>query len=252
MSAFTLQMERARLHARLHSFARKVELARVTIGLALERMRAPYVAFSGGKDSSVALHLVRSVRPETPAVWGDDEWHLPETLALIDATPNLQRIASRIQHSEWFTSWDTPEPQLPAGTIWIDTAHGGGLQTFARSQGYDGVFLGLRADENSRRRVHLRTLGTLYYANNHQVWQCNPLAWWSTMDVWAYISTQGVAYNRAYDRLAEIGVPPDRQRVGPLSQARVLGYGQMAVLKRGWPDLYRAFVERYPETGAYV
>lgn len=244
--------QQALLHARTSSFRRKVEQAQEIIRDALERMASPYIAFSAGKDSTVVLHLVRSIAPDTVAVWSDDEWNLPETIALVEQTPNLHRIAARVQHAEWFTSWDTDEPDLPVGTIWVDAPANDGLQTFAKMQGYDGAFIGLRADENSRRRVHLRKFSTLYFAANHNVWQCNPIAWWSVQDVWAYIHSHQVPYNLAYDKLAKMGVPLERQRTGPLAQWRALGYGQIALLKRGWPDIYNRFVARYPEASTYV
>lgn len=240
------------LHAKLSSFRRKIEAAQEIIADALERMASPYVAFSGGKDSAVVLHLVRALAPATDAVWSDDEWNLPETAQLVEATPNLHRIAARVQHAEWFRSWDAEQPDLPDGTIWVDAPANDGLQTFAANQGYDGAFIGLRADENSRRRHYLRTYGTLHYTAKYQVWQCNPIAWWSDMDVWAYIHANSVPYSAAYDKLAALGIPLERQRTGPLAQGRVLGYGQMAILKRGWPDLYNRFVERYPEASTYA
>jgi len=244
--------EMALMHARLPRFQRKVDEAKEVIAEALERMRSPYISFSGGKDSTVVLHLVRTLAPNCPAVWSDDEWNLPETVALVDATPNLHRIAARVQHAEWFTSWDTDQPDIPEGTVWVDAPANDGLQTYARQQSYDGAFIGLRADENSRRRVHLRKFGQLYFAAKHDAWQCNPIAWWSALDVWAYIHSHQVPYNRAYDKLAEMGLPLDRQRIGPLLQERVAGYGQMAILKRGWPDLYNRFVAAHPEASTYV
>ena len=35
-----------------------------------------YVAFSGGKDSTVLLHLVRSMFPEVPAVFVIPDWNI--------------------------------------------------------------------------------------------------------------------------------------------------------------------------------
>lgn len=242
------------LHAKLPGFARKGQHALALLTQAKEAGRRPYVAFSGGKDSTVMLDLVRRVFPDAPVVFADDEWHLPETLALLEQVPHLIRVAGPSRHAEWFTAWASGPDHLPAGVVWNDEIQqGSGLATWASSQhDCDTVCIGIRAEENSYRRIHIRALGTLFYAKSRTCWHCYPLAWWSLRDVWAYIASNALLYNAAYDRLSEIGVPLDRQRVGPLAVERVLGYGQIAILKRGWPDLYRRFVARYPEASTYV
>lgn len=47
------------------------------------------VSFSGGKDSAVLLHLVRSVYPEVPAVYADTRLDYPEVRELIKQTDNV-------------------------------------------------------------------------------------------------------------------------------------------------------------------
>lgn len=237
--------------ARLPAFRRKVEQATEIIGDALARMQSPYVAYSGGKDSTVVLHLVRAQKPDVPAHFGHEEWLLPETEALIAETDNVVKSALPDSHAEWFAVWQDASA-VPDDVQYIDPAQYNEFDYARRKFNWDGAFIGLRAAENAQRRHMLRKQGLLFACQRHGVWECNPIAWWSTEDVWTYIHAHGVPYNRAYDKLAAMGVPLERQRIGPLAQARVLGYGQMALLKRGWPDLYNRFVARYPEASAYV
>jgi len=245
------QRETYLLHATLPRHRRRVEQSLRIIEDCFARTASPYIAFSAGKDSSVLLHLVRSVAPDTPAVWSDDEWHYPETLDLVARTPNCTRIAAQVQHASWFRSWARGAP-LPEGTLWVDAPKNDGLQTHAAASGYDGVFIGLRADENGRRRTHLRVHGLLFFALNYQVWQCNPIGWWTIEDVWAYLLAHDVPYNAAYDRMFDLGIAPERQRVGPFAVERALGYGQLTILRRGWPELYARFVAEYPEAAGYT
>lgn len=234
------RMEIAALHARTAEFRRKVEQAERIVGEWVEAAGPVAVAFSGGKDSTALLHLVRQRQPEAPAVFADDEWHLPETEALLAETPGLVRIVRRLYHCEWFTAW-----------VDVDGPEGGSKNRWALENDYAGMGIGLRADENARRRTHLRALGTCF-RTKQGLWQCYPLAWWSWRDVWAYIVSRDVPYNRAYDVLERIGVEPERQRIGPFATERALGYGQLAILKRGWPALFNEFAERYPHARAYV
>ena len=126
------------------------------------------------------------------------------------------------------------------------------LKELAKEKGLDGVFLGLRAEENKQRKIFLRKYSSLYFVQQKQIWYCNPIAWWSVYDVWAYILSNQIDYNKAYDKLSEINIAIDKQRIGPFANERALGYGQLAILKIGWPEEYQRFQEKYPEATAFV
>lgn len=250
--SWAAQREALAMRARLPFFERKVENSKVALTTALERMRRPYVAFSGGKDSSVVLHMVREQRPDTPALMGYDDWHLPETLALIAETTNVTRIAATIRHSSFFTSWPAGPIDLPRGVIWFEAVKNSRVAPYALERGFDGACLGLRKQEAVYRRFHLSSHGLLFFCKTHGVLECNPIGDWTVEDVWSYLLSRDVPYNRAYDRMAEIGISLANQRIGPFAVEKVLGFGQLAILKRGWPELFNKFAARYPEAACYV
>ncbi len=230
-----MKREIALLHAKSHLYNARIVSARRIISEAMRVCGTWYVALSGGKDSTVVANLVRDMLPEVPLVWSDDEWYLPETAAYMERQTNLRHIRTNAQHTDWFHisgDWN-------------------GIPDYARAQGWEGAFIGLRQEESNRRRVYLRTHGPLHFAEINRQWQCNPIHNWSWRDVWAYIFANDLDYNHAYDRLDEIGIEPQNQRIGPLAVDRVLGLGQLGVLKRGWPGLYNEFVAKYPEARSY-
>ncbi|MGE3594907.1 MAG: phosphoadenosine phosphosulfate reductase family protein [Dehalococcoidia bacterium] len=227
-----------RLHARLGAFQRRVARAHDLIARALAQMQQPYVAWSGGKDSTVVLALGRVPRPDIPAIWFDDELEYPETVTYLTETAaalaiDLRPMFGTAQHGGWFTPWtDRPfwRESLP-GTARLGPDYG------AR-EGWDGGFIGLRAQERPYRAVHLRARGVLYQTSAGQ-WRCNPIADWSLHDVWAYLAQSSMPSNPVYDRLTAIDIPRELQRVGPLPLTP--GW----ILAAGWPDLYRKLVTRY-------
>lgn len=68
----------------------KITIARVRIQEWYEHWNgAVYVSFSGGKDSTVLLHLVRSIYPDVPAVFCDTGLEYPEVREHAFSTPNV-------------------------------------------------------------------------------------------------------------------------------------------------------------------
>jgi 3'-phosphoadenosine 5'-phosphosulfate sulfotransferase (PAPS reductase)/FAD synthetase len=237
------------LYARTNLFRRRVEGAKAVIYEALKACPSWHIALSGGKDSTCVLALVRAIAPDIPAVCSVSQWMLPETREYLSRVENLELVASGSDHGTgWYFNWESAE-DVPAGIRWIgDRGHV--QKNYGREVG--GVFLGLREEESGRRRAHLRKMGRLFFSQKDQTWHCSPIARWTVMDVWTFIVSNELDYNRAYDRLEEIGIPLEQQRIGPLAVERVLGYGQLAILKRGWPDLFNQFAARFPEARSYV
>ena len=228
------------LHAKIPAFKKKVaaslELIRTC---AANKM---YVAVSGGKDSTVMLDLVRKVTPTTPAIFSDDEWMLPETQEHLEQITNLTRIAAPAWHSYFFISNKKKRDDIR----WIEGSANNSMQTYAKQQGHDCAMIGLRKEESSKRRIHIRVYGDKF-VTNAGITQCYPLANWTVDDVWAYIRSNGIEYNHAYNKMSAMGIPRDEQRVGPFAVEAVIGYGQLVILKKGWPDLYNKFASEFPE-----
>jgi phosphoadenosine phosphosulfate reductase len=236
----------ALLYARTRQHAATVERAQRIVTEALAVAPSWYVAFSGGKDSTCVLHLVREQAPDTAAQFSARQWDLPETLDTLAGTPNLRRTAHHdMDGSDWLPSWDSPELARQNGAVWLERDE----YKLTRGAHEDGVFLGLRSAENEYRRRHLLRFGPLFRCASG-MWHANPIAAWSVLDVWAYILSRDVPYNRAYDVMERLGVSLGMQRIGPFSRA--LNAGSLAILKRGWPEVFNRLSAAHPEARAYA
>lgn len=241
----------ALLHSRTASYRRRVDQANRIAADALAVCQSWYVSLSGGKDSICVLSLVRDLAPSTPAQHSARQWALPETTAYLSRVANLRYVAYLgFDGTTWAASWDSKEQaeRMYPGIHWMESA----AEIVNRGAPERGVFLGLRCDEATYRKLNLRTLGTLYDCQKTGKWHCNPIAEWSTLDVWAYIYSRGLDYNLDYDRMEEIGVELDHQRIGPFAVESALSMGQMAILKRGWPELFNRYAARHPEARQYA
>lgn len=57
-----------------------------------EGINGVYVSFSGGKDSLVLLHLVRSIFPDVPAVFANTGIEFPEQVQFVRTFPNVTEV----------------------------------------------------------------------------------------------------------------------------------------------------------------
>ena len=219
---------------------KKVDAALFLIERAFDSAENWYVAFSGGKDSTVTLDLVRRLRPGIPAVWSDGEFWLPETgeymTRMKEMGLELHQLAARSRHSSFFTA------HAESDLLRVDYCN----------ERWQGAFVGVRANESSDRRKMLRAHGQLFYGKNRRQYQAYPVAWWTVYDIWGYIHARGIDYNRAYEKMEAMGVGIEQSRIGPMAVERVLQYGQMVIFKKGWPELYEKFAKRYPEADRWI
>lgn len=79
----------------------KVYLAKMRIREFYEAQKGMvYVAFSGGKDSQVLLHMVRSLYPEVPAIFSNTGLEYPEIVAHAMSLPNVIVVRPKLSFKQ--------------------------------------------------------------------------------------------------------------------------------------------------------
>jgi predicted phosphoadenosine phosphosulfate sulfurtransferase len=220
-----------------------------------QRFDRVYVMFSGGKDSSVCLHLaIEAARKygklPVEATFYDEEAIYPTTVEYVerirhDPDVKLYWYCLPIQHRNacsrsepywhpWHPDqrekWCAPFPATGLSELPVPGAPSkfrpmpelGAWSVLPRSPKETIVqVLGIRAQESPRRRLavsHREHENWLMYGGsgpNNQVSTAYPIYDWTSIDVWFYPQLHGFDHNRTYDLFDMAGVPLNLQRVCP-------------------------------------
>lgn len=130
------------------SLDRKIELAKANIREWYEKWDGKvYVSFSGGKDITVLLHLVRSVFPEVPAVYSNTGLEYPDIRKHVKQFENVEIVVPKRNFMQVLTEEGYP-------IISKDVSRKIRLVTNARQKGkhsaVEDAFVGAGTYENSR------------------------------------------------------------------------------------------------------
>lgn len=96
-----------------------------------------YVSFSGGKDSTVLLDIVRSIYPDVPAVFSDTGLEYPEIKEFVKTFPNVIIVKPKYSFKEILTKYGYPIISKEVANVvegarrWVsqNTENGGGAET---------------------------------------------------------------------------------------------------------------------------
>lgn len=170
------------------------------------------VACSFGKDSEVVLHLCLQQYPSMPVVFCNTGIEFKETLEFRD-----------LLIDEWHLNYHEAKPEKNFGTIVREyglpqirasvNQKGGhipkcceylkdrpGMKMY-HDLGIKAVFTGILAEESHNRTMlaHRKDCGDYYYAKSQGLTKAHPIIWWSEQDVWDYIRSNKLPYNKHYD-----------------------------------------------------
>lgn len=194
----------------LPDYAERIEAARENIRASMRSHRKGYCSYSGGKDSSVLVHLCLSVDPEMLVFhWKYSPWQLPKPFE-DTVLRNLDLLGVKNKLIETSPQYDDCDRELPAQIF--NRCLFGRIEPMLIDMGYDLCFLGLRAEESLKRKRRTAT----GWDKPGKIPTHHPLKDLVWQDVWAYTVSNGLPYLDWYDQQEAVGRGYNRSRFGTL------------------------------------
>jgi len=184
----------------------KVDEALDIIREALGRVENPVIGFSGGKDSTVVMDLVRRVDDDVRGVFCDTGVEWPHTKDYVRSVDNITTIRNETEETFWSIVKKYGWPQIKGkGSIRVNRCcnilKDIPMKKHIKSNNMDLTFTGLTMDESRQRMMFLLSNGNkgrIKWVKSWNVNKAHPIWNWSEKEVWEYIKEHELEYNDIY------------------------------------------------------
>jgi phosphoadenosine phosphosulfate reductase len=159
------------------------------------------VACSFGAEDVVLVDMVHRIDPSVPLFYLDTDFLFPETYATRDRV--IERYSLQSAQVIQVKSLLTPQAQAESygEALWArdpdQCCRLRKVEPLTRVlRGYDAWITGIRRDQASSRA----NAGLIEWDQKFELVKVNPLARWTSTDVWTYIKVYEVPYNPLHDQ----------------------------------------------------
>lgn len=166
----------------------------------------PVVGFSGGKDSTVVLDIVRSIDPDIVGVFCDTGIEYPSTYRYISRVDNIVTVKPDVTFFDCVEKYGWPgvkggnNKSGYRGNACCYYLKDKPMRQYIRDNDVDLVFDGLTKAESHQRFMFLSHYGMYHFVKSWGgIWKCHPIMDWDQRDVWNYIYNHSLDYNDGYD-----------------------------------------------------
>jgi phosphoadenosine phosphosulfate reductase len=180
-----------------------------------------YVAWSGGRCSTVALHLTLQQDPDIPVVFNNTGIEYPETVEYCRNTAekwglNYHELKPAMSFWEIVKVYGFPQIRgsskchrirkpMCCSLLKEAPAH-----KFLKDNHLDGFIDGIRVEESRPRALGIYQVGLYYLSKRDGLWKFHPVALWTVDDLEIYAEKHGFEFNPLYKTkgLPRIGCMP--------------------------------------------
>lgn len=244
------------LHSESKEYKKKVEKSKVIINNFLDLSVKCYGAISGGKDSTVMMHLINSNSNTTPFVSEKDDMDFPNELSYINELRdkynlNLTILTPNVKLWDIIKDYNFIEDIHSQDCEFSKKYFYDLLKNHQKEFNYKGVFLGLRNEESKGRLWNFKSKGNIYYNNEWNQLICQPLSEWKGIDIFAYLFSNEIPILDVYLKTKFVKSPEEIRKswILPSSQTNS---GQALWLKYYYPEIFTKLSIINPKLRNYV
>lgn len=235
------------IHSKSRVYLEKLKYSQDILAESLLKVDKPYIAFSTGKDSSVACDMALKMDANIDVVYFDANCGFPDTYRILDKFKAEGKHVVIRETKDWF---DIVRDAGGYGTqnleyITMQETVVKPIKEMVEELGYDSMIVGLRAEESIGRRAFANVYGHHHHSKKYGIVHINPLLKWRYMDIWAYIVSNAIDYNKTYDLLWN--APETSQRISYWAGESNMGDGRWVWLRINFPQLYYKLLAFYPQ-----
>ena len=172
------------------------------------------VAFSGGKDSLVTLHMVWQLQPNVLVVFNNTGVEYPETVRFVKRIAEVWNLNLMVTHPKK-TYWECviergyntrKRGKRNNCCYWLKEKP---MRQVVKDLGIEAEVTGITAVENRTRMFNARDYGMCFYSKKSKTQRIHPILWWTEKEVWDYIHLMSLPVNPVYAKGVErVGCMP--------------------------------------------
>lgn len=174
----------------------KIEESRKVIKAALSKWTPNVgIAFTGGKDSVVLIHLIKQeAKKVPPAMFIDHRLHFKETYDFVKKLGDKWKLNIFREADEKALKNLKKEKKLKkkrelARILKVKT-----IEKCIGKHDWKALFVGIRWDEHPARASET------YFSKRHDHYRVHPILHFKEKDIWSYIKKYKIPYNPLYDK----------------------------------------------------
>jgi len=247
------------LNSKLSNFKKKIEETKTIVNKVMTQCYKPYIAWSGGKDSTALMYLItQDLGYKDILIFSQkDDCDFPDEKTYIENLTDLYHLNTEIvepKESMWEyilkhkdLDNDIHKKTNEVTKIFFLKC----IKQFIDKHNPDCVFMGLRNEESKARRINYYLKGDTYFTKyDESIMHCNPLSKWTATDVFSYMVTKHIPILPLYTKYNILKDAESLRKSWWIPTGEQIKRGWVLFIKKEYPELYRKLKAHFPEVAS--